>query len=92
MQGIYVTEVELKRYQVLTDVLKRRINVKTDSNVLGLSYRHTLRLRDRFMTKGIDGLLRRNPPKPPNKKITSEIRQIIVSLKRGLYGDLISFI
>jgi hypothetical protein len=49
--------------------------------LLGLSYRHTIRLKERLKAEGIDGLLRRKLNKPPNQKITPSLRQKIVSLK-----------
>jgi len=82
-----ITEGELNRYKVLTDVVKGSMNLRAASKALGLSYRHTLRLRDRFKAEGIEGLLRRKPLRPPNEKITSDIRQMIVSLRKELYED-----
>jgi transposase len=87
MERIWITEVELKRHKVLTDVLEGNIDLRTASELLGLSYRHTLRLRDRFKEEGMDGLLRRKPLRPPHEKITPEIRQIVVSLRKELYED-----
>jgi len=87
MKRVWITEVEMKRYKVLIDVLNGSINLRTASLLLGLSYRHTLRLKNRFEAEGIDGLLRRKPSKPPNMKITPEIRQMIVTLRRELYKD-----
>ena len=87
MERIWITEVELKRYKVLTDVLEGIIDLRTASELLGLSYRHTLRLRDRFKAEGINGLLRKRPLKPPNTKITPEMEHRIVSLRKELYKD-----
>jgi len=55
--------------------------------LLGLSYRHTIRLKERFKAEGIDGLLRRKLNKPPNQKITPSLRQKIVSLKEEIYKN-----
>lgn len=87
MNPIQITEVELKRYKVLTDVLEGYIDLKTASELLGLSYRHTLRLRDRFISEGIAGIIRKKPLRPPNQRITSEMRQRIISLRKKLYED-----
>jgi len=88
MQKYCVTEVELKRYKVLMDVKEGRLDLRTASELMGLSYRHTLRLRDRFEAEGFEGLLRRTPKKPPNQKISSETRQQIILLRKGRYKDL----
>jgi len=87
MKRLNVTEVDLKRYKVLTDVFEGKIDLKRASEVLGLSYRHTLRLRDRFKKEGFEGIIRKYPQKPPNEKITSNMRQMIVSLRERLYKD-----
>ena len=87
MKRLNVTEVDLKRYKVLTDVFEGKIDLKRASEVLGLSYRHTLRLRDRFKKEGFEGIIRKYPQKPPNEKITSDMRQMIVSLRERLYKD-----
>jgi transposase len=88
MKNKCVTEGELKRYWALMEVKEGRISLKEASEVLGLSYRHTLRLRDRFEAEGFEGLLRRAPAKPPNEKISSETRQKIISLRKETYKDL----
>jgi len=87
MERIAITEEELKRYKVLMEVLEGKIDLRTASELLGLSYRHTIRVRDRFKTEGIDGLLKRKPLKPPHEKISYTIRQIIVSLRENVYKD-----
>ena len=87
MKRYRVTEVELKRYKVLMDVEEGRINLKAASEMLGLSYRQTLRLNKRFQAEGLEGLFRRVPQRPPNLRITSEVRQQILCLRRNLYKD-----
>jgi site-specific recombinase XerC len=42
MERIWITGVELKRHKVLTDVLEGNIDLRAASELLGLSYRHTL--------------------------------------------------
>jgi transposase len=61
MGKILITEVELKRHRVLSDVLEGIIDLRTASELFGLSYRHTIRLKERFKAEGGDGLLRRKP-------------------------------
>jgi hypothetical protein len=46
MGKILITEVELKRHRVLSDVLEGIIDLRTASELLGLSYRHTIRLKE----------------------------------------------
>jgi transposase len=70
MEKIEITEVALKRYQILSDVLKGELTLKEASNVLNLSYRQAIRLKKGLNKQGIKGLLKKARPKPPNLKIT----------------------
>jgi transposase len=70
MGKIEITEVALKRYQILSDVLKGELTLKEASNVLNLSYRQAIRLKKGLNKQGIKGLLKKARPKPPNLKIT----------------------
>ena len=87
MEYFTITEVTLKRYKVLSDVIEGKINLKSASYLLGLSYRHTLRLKQKFTSHGIVGLQRKKSLKPPNEKINPDLRKTIISLRREIYGD-----
>jgi len=53
MEKIEITEVALKRYQILSDVLKGELTLKEASNVLNLSYRQAIRLKKGLKQQGI---------------------------------------
>jgi len=55
-----VTEEELKRYEILTQALRGCITLRQASEILGLSYRQCLRLKERFQNEGFEGLFRRS--------------------------------
>lgn len=82
-----VTEEEMKRYDVMQRVLSGQINLKEAQQLLGLSYRQTLRIKERFVIEGFEGLLRKQPQIPSNLKLTAEIKEEIIKLRKGLYWD-----
>ncbi|MFN4245103.1 MAG: helix-turn-helix domain-containing protein [Brevinematia bacterium] len=88
MQKKYiVTEEEMKRYEVLSEVVLRHISLKEAKDLLGISYRQAIRLKKRFIEEGLEGLLRRYPQKPPNLKLTPELKDEIIKLRKSLYWD-----
>lgn len=87
MKRYYVTEVEMRRYSVLKSVIDGTITLRSASEVLGLSYRQAIRLKERLLTCGFEGLLRKTPLRPPNLKVTKELKDRIIQLREDLYGD-----
>jgi len=87
MNKVLVTMRDIQRYKVLTEVIEKKLTARNASELLSLSYRHTLRLKDKVKTEGFEGLLRKTPPYPPNKKATDEMVNEILRLRRELYYD-----
>jgi len=69
------------------EVLDRALTARAASQLLSLSYRHTVRLKDKVKIEGLQGLLRKTPVSPPNKKNTDEVVNEILRLRRQLYCD-----
>lgn len=87
MERYSVTEEDMKRYNVLQNVKEGLITLRCASELLGLSYRQVLRLNKRFILHGIEGIIRRTPPQPPNKKVKEHIKQTVLDLRKNLYYD-----
>ena len=87
MEKFLIMEVEMKRYCVLQKVIEGLITLKDASKLLGLSYRQTIRLKQRFLKDGFKGILKKPPPKPPNLKFSPSQIQKIVNLRKHLYYD-----
>lgn len=87
MRKLLVTMSDIERYKVLTEVLEKRLTAQDASLVLSLSYRHTLRLKEKVKIEGLEGLLRKTPVSPPNRKITEPLIDEILKLRRELYYD-----
>ena len=80
-----VTMKDVQRHRVLKDCLEKRLKATQASQLLGLSYIHTLRLKKKVARDGLRGLLRSyrsSPRKIPEKTVKS-----IVHLRRELYWD-----
>lgn len=87
MSKLVVTMCDIQRYKVLIEVIEKKLTAVEASELLSLSYRHTLRLKDKVKTERFEGLLRKTPPRPPNKKITDEVVDEILRLRREAYYD-----
>lgn len=87
MERYSVTEEDMKRYYILEKVKDGSISLKMASELLGLSYRQTLRLKKRFLLFGIEGIIKRKLLKSPNEKVKEHIKQTILDLRKNLYYD-----
>jgi transposase len=88
MKKYRISGVELDRLKILSDVLNGKLTLKEASQALHLSYRQAIRLKKKVKEQGIEGLLKKAPPKPPNLKITQELKQVILSLRKEVYSEL----
>ncbi|QER42003.1 helix-turn-helix domain-containing protein [Thermodesulfobacterium sp. TA1] len=82
-----MTSYKTNRTKILSYALSGKLTFKEASLALGLSYRHTLRLKEKLKNLGLIGLQRTKPKKPPNLKITPELRNTIISLTQKYYFD-----
>lgn len=87
MDKILVAMGDIQKYKVLTEVLDKKLTARVASELLDLSYRHILRLKDKVKTEGFEGLLRKPPPCPPHKKIPDGVVQEVLRLRRAVYYD-----
>lgn len=68
------------------DCLEKKIKATQASQLLGLSYIHTLRLKKKVAQSGLEGLLRPYGPSP--QKIPEARARLIEDLHKELYSDL----
>ena len=59
MTEIYVTMNNIRRYEIVKDWLGRKLDGKKAALLLGVSYRHALRLKKAFKEKSFEGLIPR---------------------------------
>lgn len=82
-----VTEEDLKRFEVMSQIKKGNLTVRLAQQILGLSYRQCLRIKERFIKEGFEGLLRKNPLTANAQKVTEELKNNIVMLRETFYWD-----
>lgn len=87
MKKLRVTVEDIQRFKILTEVIDKKLKVADVAEVLSLSYRHTLRLRDKVRDEGLEGLLRKSHSSPANRKMTDQMIEEILRLRREIYYD-----
>jgi len=83
MDGI--TMKDIRKYEVLKDVLEKRIKGYQAAQLLGYSKVHISRLKKRLQKNGFEGLLR--PKKLSSRKIPTSIREEVARLYKEVYYD-----
>ncbi len=87
MNKLIVTMKDIQRYKVLTEVFERRLSLKDATEILSVSYRQGIRLKQRIKEEGLEGILRKTMSSAPNQKITPEMFEEIFNLRKKLYYD-----
>ena len=73
---------DIEKYRVLMNCLEKKIKATQASQVLGLSYIHTLRLKKKVAQSGLEGLLR------PYRSSPRKVPQAKAELIEKLYRDI----
>jgi hypothetical protein len=55
MKQHHFTEVEMKRYHLLQEVQNGHLTLAQAASLMGVSYRHAIRLKQRFLQQGCKG-------------------------------------
>lgn len=83
-----LTMEEKKKIEVVQWVMDGRLEVEEAGRVLDRSIRQIYRMLKRLREKGLQGLIHGNKGKRSPRKVKKAIRQRIVSLARGRFGDI----
>ena len=78
---------DIRRYEVLQDVIDKKLKGSEAAEILGLSYVHISRLKRKFLEEGLEGILRKIPILPQNKKINDLTISEILRLRKEFYYD-----
>lgn len=78
---------ELRRLQVVQEVVKRRITQVAAAAIIGLSERQICRLAKAVRKEGEHGIVHKSRGKPSNRKISKEVRNNALRLYREKYHD-----
>lgn len=84
---ITMSSRELSRYEILSNLIRGHTNGTEASKQLGLSVRHTRRLKTKAKKYGAKGLIHGNRGKPSNREMPKEKRNKIRNLIRKSYPD-----
>src|SRR4030067_2882863 len=87
MNKIVVTMDDIKRYKVITEVIEKRLTLRDASELLFLSYRHAIRLKQKVKDSGLEGILRKIPASAPNRQTTKQVVDKILKHREELYYD-----
>jgi hypothetical protein len=84
---VTMSERDLKRIEVLTEVLAARRTVASAAAVLGLGVRQTFRLLTQYQEQGGGGLIHKARGRASNRQINAGVRKYAVELVRSKYAD-----
>jgi len=87
MDYITMSHKEIKRYDIIKKLINQELNGSEAAGLLGLSVRHTKRLKVKVKEKGAAGLAHASRGKPGNRQIPDKERQKIIKLICRHYAD-----
>lgn len=78
---------DIQKYRVIKEIIEKKIKAYDAVALLSLSYVHISRLKKRVLNEGFEGLLRKIPVNPPNKKLSDLTINEILNLRKDFYCD-----
>jgi hypothetical protein len=84
---VQMSERDLKRIEVLTEILAGRRTVESGAAVMGLAWRQTFRLLARYKEFGGASVIHQARGRASNRQINPGVRQYAVELVRTRYSD-----
>jgi transposase len=82
-----MSKQELRRVEVLTEVLAGRRTTESAAGVLGVSLRQAQRLAARYRDGGGGALIHKSRGRPASNKLSSGVRELVLELVRQHYRD-----
>jgi hypothetical protein len=83
---ISMTEKELSRYDVIKNLIDKKINGTDASKQTGLSIRHVKRLKCSVIKSGVEGLIHKGRGRESNRKLDPDIiRKVSIFLRKKYY-------
>ncbi len=87
MGWLQMSKQELRRVEVLTEVLAGSRTTELAAGVLGVSLRQAQRLVARYRDGGGGALIHKSRVRPASNKLTSGVRELVLELIRQNYRD-----
>ena len=82
-----MSQKERQRYHLLEMVVGGKITLKEAITVIGVSYRHGKRVKNKFITEGAKGLIHGNRGRPSAKALNRELTERIIELSLNKYTN-----
>ena len=86
-KGLYVSQKDIRRYELLQKVLDESLTLAGAAPALGVSYRQALRLKAKVAVLKLRGVLHGNRGRPPANKAEEAVRARVLELSRERYFD-----
>lgn len=86
-EGFFVSKQDVRRYELLHQVIAGRLSLRQITEALGVSYRQAKRLKARVMALGLRGLLHGNRGQQPHNKPEEALRAQVLALSKERYYD-----
>ena len=86
-EKLKMTIKEADRLGTMRQIDRKYLTIKRASEQLGVSLRQAKRIRKRYLTGGVQGLVSRKRGLPSGNKISEEFRRKVMSLVRDKYPD-----
>lgn len=86
-EGRYVSQREIRRYELVQKVLDEKLTLGQVTEALGMSYRQALRLKAKVAAEGLAGLVHGNRGRPPANQGEEALRARVLALSRERYFD-----
>lgn len=87
MGWLQMSKQELRRVEVLTEVLAGSRTTESEAGVLGVSLRQAQRLVARYRDGGGGALIHKSRGRPASNKLASGVRELVLELVRQNYRD-----
>ena len=87
MSWVTMSERDIQRIGVLSEVVGGRRTVTSAAAVLSLSSRQVRRLLERLRTDGGGAIAHRARGRPPNNRLSDQVRDYVLALIRERYAD-----
>lgn len=74
-KGLYVSQKDIRRYELLQKVLQGALTLSQVREALGVSYRHAKQLKAKVSAEGLGGLCHGNRGRAPHNRCEEALRE-----------------
>ena len=89
-QLITMTKKEAQRYDIIKNLINKKINGTQAAKQLNLSIRQTKRLKKEVKKEGIKGVIHKNRGRESNRRLPNDLKDKIVNIIKEKYSDFTS--